>query len=254
MSSEPAARTQLTGEYPPTRMLPDPPKKLDMRRRIHISEIDSILRHRFARRHDVLVGGGGYLCHDTRIKSQRRANWLVPDCIIVFGVDPDAILARNGYVISEVGKPPDFVLGIASKSTGQEDYTRKRDLYAGYGVGEYWRFNPSGGQYHDQPIAGDLLVDGEYRPIGLNYEPDGVIWGHSPVLGLDLCWENGRLRFYDPSTGEYLLSLAEVMEELDAAIAEQDPAERAARQAAEAEVQRLREQLLHLQEGQSDTR
>ena len=241
MSSEPVARTQLTGAYVPPRMLPDPPKKLDMKQRIHVTEADTILRQHFAHRPDVLVSGDGYLCYDTR----RRANWLVPDCIVAFGVDPDAILDRNGYVISEVGKPPDFVLEIASESTGQADYTRKRDLYAGHGVGEYWRFDPTGGQYHDQPIAGDLLVEGVYRPIGLNYGPDGVIWGHSPMLGLDLCWESGRLRFYDPSTGEYLRSLAEVMAERDAAQHRAD--------AAEAEAQRLREQLLRLQEEQPDT-
>ena len=262
MSSEPVARTQLTGAYVPPRMLPDPPKKLDMKQHIHISEIDSILRQHFAHRPDVLVSGDGYLCHDTR----RRSNWLVPDCIVAFGVDPDAIVDRNGYVISEVGKPPDFVLEIASESTGQADYTRKRDLYTGYGVAEYWRFDPTGGQYHDQPLAGDVLVEGVYRPIALNYGPDGVIWGHSPMLGLDLCWESGRLRFYDPSTGEYLRSMAEVMDERDAAERRADNErtarqaaenraedERAARQAAEAEAQQLREQLQRLQEGQSGT-
>jgi hypothetical protein len=223
-------------------MLPDPPKKMDMKQRTHVLQADAILRQYFAHRPDVLVSGDGYLCYDTR----RRANWLVPDCIVAFGVDPEAVVDRNGYVISEVGKPPEFVLEIASETTGREDYTRKRGIYAGYGVGEYWRFDHTGGQYHDQPIAGDLLVEGVYRPIALNYGPDGVIWGHSPMLGLDLCWENGRLRFYDPSTGEYLRSLAEVMAERDAAQRRAD--------AAEAEAQRLREQLLRLQEGQSDTR
>jgi valyl-tRNA synthetase len=86
------------------------------------------------------------------------------------------------------------------------------------------------------------------------------------MLGLDLCWENGRLRFYDPSTGEYLRSMAEVMDERDAAERRADNErtarqaaenraedERAARQAAEAEAQQLREQLQRLQEGQSGT-
>ncbi len=257
MTSEPAARTQLTGDYAPPRMLPDPPKKMDMKQRTHVLQADAILRQYFAHRPDVLVSGDGYLCYDTR----RRANWLVPDCIVAFGVDPEAVVDRNGYVISEVGKPPEFVLEIASETTGREDYTRKRGIYAGYGVGEYWRFDHTGGQYHDQPIAGDLLVDGRYQPIGLNYEADGVIWGHSPVLGLDLCWESGRLRFYDPATGEYLPSMAEVTEERDVERAVRQAAERRAADAerraadAETEAQRLRGQLLRLQEEerQSDT-
>ena len=64
---------------------------------------------------------------------------------MAFGVDPAAIFARNGYVISEVGKPPDFVLEVASESTGRRDYTHKRAIYAEYGVAEYWRFDRSGG-------------------------------------------------------------------------------------------------------------
>jgi hypothetical protein len=73
----------------------------------------------------------------------------------------------------------------------------------------------------------------------LNYGPEGLIWGHSPALGLDLCWDNSRLRFYDPAAGEYLRSLAEAEAERDAAQI------RAAE--AEAELQRLRQQV----EGQS---
>jgi hypothetical protein len=146
-----------------------------------------------------------------------------------------------------VGKPPDFVPEVASESTGREDYTRKRDGYAAYGVAEYWRFNASGGDYHDRPQAGDLLVDDMYRPIELRREPDGVIWGHSRILGLDLCWDNGRLRFYDPVSKSYLRSLDESEDALAAAETRVE-SERAARLSAEAEVQRLQEQLRRLQE------
>ena len=67
---------------------------------------------------------------------------FVPDCVVAFGVDPVAIVSRNGYVIQHAGKPPDFVLEVASISTGRRDYTVKRVGYAGYGVREYWRFRP----------------------------------------------------------------------------------------------------------------
>ena len=39
-------------------------------------------------------------------------------------------------------------------TTGQNDYTQKRDDYAAFGVPEYWRFDPSGGEYHDAPRPG----------------------------------------------------------------------------------------------------
>ena len=173
--------------------------------------------------------------------------------MVAFGVNPDAIVARNGYVISDVGKPPDFVLEVASRSTGRRDYTVKRAGYACYGVGEYWRFDHTGGRYHDAALAGDRLVNGVYEPIRINEEPDGVRWGHSPVLGLDLCWERGELRFYDPAAGEYLPSPAELQAQRAAAEARAVGAEarvateRAARLSAEAELRQLREQLRRLQ-------
>ena len=245
-------RPQLSDEYDTYGVLPDPPKEPDMQQRPHIADIDTILRQHFARRPDVLVGGEGYLCYDTR----DRDNWLVPDCVVAFGVDPEAILRRNGYVISDVGKPPDLVLEVASKTTAVTDDTRKRDGYARHQVSEYWRFDATGGERYAAALAGDRLVNEVYQPIELHYEPSGLIWGHSPVLGLDLCWDNGRLRFYNPVAGGYIHNLAEAEARGDAAearaeteqLARQDAEARAeteplARQAAEAEVQRLREHL-----------
>ena len=83
-------------------------------------------------------------------------------------------------------------------------------------------------------------------------------------------WDNGRLRFYDPATGEWLRSYdeermarevaedradeertaREVAEDrADSARAAQEAAQARA-EAAEAEIQRLREQLRQLQEPQ----
>ena len=81
-------------------------------------------------------------------------------------------------------------------------------------------------------------MDGEYQPIPLRYEPDGVIRGHSAVLGLDLCWVNGRLRFYDPASGEYLRNISEAQAERDEAQAERDEA-RAEQADAEARAHRM---------------
>ena len=161
------------------------------------------------------------------------------------GVDPKAIVARNGYVISEVGKPPDFVLEVASRSTGLRDYTVKRDGYAGYGVGEYWRFDRTGGRFHDAALAGDVLVDGRYVPVEITHEPDGLIWGHSDVLGLDMCWREGEVRFRDPSTGEFLLTPEE--QQASREVAEvQVERERADRLTAEARVAELEAELREL--------
>ena len=191
--------------YSHIEQLPDPPRKQDMLHRQTLSSIDGALSAYFADRNDVLVGGEGYL--------RRNANDtgdFVPDCVFVDGVeDPEAIIWRNGYVISEVGKPPSFVLEVASRSTGRRDYTVKRSGYADYGVGEYWRFDHTGGKYHDAPLAGDLLVDGEYQSLEIITEPDGRHWGYSEALGLELWWDESRLRFRNPVNGEFLLTVEE---------------------------------------------
>ena len=196
---------------------------------------DSILRAHFAARADVLISGQGYL----RREAGNDAERLAPDCVVAFGVNPAAIVARNGYVIIEVGQPPDFVLEVASRSTGRRDYTVKRAGYAGYGVQEYWRFDPTGGRYHDAALAGDRLVNGVYHPIAITEEPDGTKWGHSAVLGLDLCWDEGELRVYDPVAGKYLPTVPELHAERVAVAARAT--------AAEAELRRLRERLRRLQ-------
>ena len=222
--------------------LPDPPRDPDsMEQLSHIAAVMFALRTHFSHRSDVLVNGEGYLCVDTRI----RPGQLKPDCVVAFGVDPEAIEKRNGYVINEVGKPPDFVLEVGSASTGVADYTTKRDGYAGYGVTEYWRFDPSGGQHHDRPLAGDTLVERQYEPIPINVE-SGVHRGHSAVLGLDLYWQDGSLRFYDPNIGEFLPNFFEVVSERDAARQELD-SERSMRLSAEAEARMLRERLRQLE-------
>ncbi len=232
MTAKPTFRVRVEDRYSHIKPLPDPPKKLDaMQESRYIFNARFVLKRYFRRRTDVLVNGYGYLCYDTR----DRSNWTVPDCVVALGIDPVAIVARNGYVISEVGQPPDFVLEVASENTGQNDYTTKRNIYSALGVAEYWRFDSSGGQHHDQPLAGDLLVEGVYQPVELRTGAGGVIWGRSPLLGLDLCWYQGRLRFYDPVTREYLLD-----EDETADLAE---SEAAARAEAEAEVRRLREEL-----------
>ena len=66
------------------------------------------------------------------------------------------------------------------------------------------------------------------------------------MLGLNLCWDEGDLRFYDPVAGVYLLTPAELSaqhaaERAARLIAEaRAAAERTARLAAEAELRRLR--------------
>ena len=198
-----------------------------MEQNLQLQEIFGLLRAHvtdFNRRPDVFLDANTIICYDRRDLNVR----VSPDVYLAFGVDAQAIRPRKLYLPWEVGKPPDWVLEIASSSTGREDVVRKRDIYAHIGVPEYWRFDPKDGEYHGQRLAGDRLVGGEYRPIELTTAPDGILKGYSEVLGLSLCWDDGWPRFYDPSTGTYLESWQEAWDTREA--------EREAREAAEAQV------------------
>ena len=133
------------------------------------------------------------------------------------------------------------MLEIASESTGEADYTAKRRDYAAFGIPEYWRFDPSGGRHHDAPLAGDRLVDeAYYQPVEIRQAGEGRLWGHSDILNLDFCWEDGRLRWWDPVAERYLETHDE---EANARIAAETraEAEREARMTAEAQSETERE-------------
>ena len=132
-----------------------------------------------------------------------------PDCYVALGLTDEAIESierNNTYLLWEVGKPPDFILEIGSPSTGGEDTGRKRDLYAEIGVGEYWRYDGTGGDYYGEALVGERLVDGEYQRFEMRHEDDGSVWSHSDALNLDLWWVDGELRFWDAVGEQWLLS------------------------------------------------
>ena len=137
--------------------------------------------------------------------------------MVMFGANLDLLKLQNGYAIDRQGKPPELALEIASPTTGSRDYGIKRDDYARYGIQEYWRFDASGGDYHDAALAGDRLVDGRYEPIAIEEVADGVLRGYSDILRLFVCWEDGELRFLDPETSLYLPTHHESEARADAA-------------------------------------
>ena len=157
-----------------------------------------------------------------------RDDIRIPDLLVAFDCDRGLLEERRGYALELMERPPDFVLEVASPTTGVNDYTDRRLDYQRYEIPEYWRFDPSGGEHYDVSLAGDRLVDGVYEPVEVEQLGEGVWRGYSETLGLHVCWEHGRLGFFDPETESYLRS-------------HQEEAARA--DAAEAEVRRLREQL-----------
>lgn len=230
--------TAKTPKSPQALRLPDPLKSPDEKMTAAKQLTDTGHAHHLAihlgESQTTIVTTERYI---TPVPTSERADMtgvLYPDLLVAFNVNPIAFEERNGYVISEQGKPPDFVLEIASRSTGRADTGEKRAAYADLGVAEYWRFDETG-QHHRARLAGDRLLDGGYEPIEITEMPDGNLKGHSAVLGLELHWTDGFLGWHDPDTGEHIATFDSEREGR--------LAERAARFRAEARVQELEEEL-----------
>ena len=242
------------------------------------------LRNWFASHVRVQVGANMFVYYQEGDASKR----LTPDLFVVRGLEA---LPEPSFKIWEAGRPPTFVLEVASPSTENRDRDEKQALYASMGVEEYWRFAPTG--FLNDPEGPRVrLAGGVLR--GLGYEPlesaaDGSI--HSEVLGLEIRADEPPetrhlLRFRDPETGQDLLTFGELQEaqietknrlreeaarrreaerrqletenRLRSEAASRREAERAQREAttakreAEVEIARLRAQVARLQKGQGD--
>ena len=200
---------------------------------IPVTDALAALRHQFSHRDDVYVSGNLFIYY----RMNDNNTWVAPDVFVVMGGTRKG--PRHSWITWREGKVPDFVLEITSPSTWQNDAVRKRRTYANMGVAEYWRFDPLA-RYFNPPLVGERLVDGEYRPIEVTTDADGILRGHSPVLGLDLCvLPGGLLRFYDPERGQWLNTYEEEVAIREAEARAREAAERSlqdeatARQAAE---------------------
>ncbi len=184
----------------------------------------SVLRIYFENHPDVYVAGNLFIYYE----KGNPESVVAPDVFVVFGVEKRD---RGSYKTwEENDKIPDFVLEITSKTTRSKDQGAKKGIYAFLGVREYFQYDPTG-DYLNPQLQGLHLVEGNYFPVTTNTLPDGTVSLTSEVLGLELRLEAGKLRFYNPTTGQTLLTHEE---------------EAVARQAAEEKAQRLAAKLREL--------
>ena len=228
----------------------------------NLLEAVAILKVRYKDDPTVFVDAGTVICYNPENLNDR----VFPDCYVAFGVPAGAIFAQNGYLIWQVGKAPEFALEVASESTARRDITFKRELYERIGVQEYWRFDPSGGDYYGEPIAADRMVEGSHKPVELVVNDAGMLSGYSEVLGLWLCVEElmhpiadhirmNRLLFYDSDAGAYLRNLAETedtLAETEDALAETEYTLTETRQSLASAQSRIRELEAKLRRSRSD--
>ena len=182
--------------------LPDPPEHEpdDMTSVQHLGENGNMhhLAKYLGNPDTTIVSGERFIVPTPGTPSNQR---ISPDLLIAFDANPALYRQDNSYVISRQGKPPDLVMEIASRRTGEIDVEDKPAKYAALGIPEYWRFDETG-EFHGTRLAGDQLVDGRYEPVPIETVEEGVLQGYSEVLNLFIRWENGQLRWHDPKTGQ----------------------------------------------------
>ncbi len=172
-----------------------------------------------------------------------------PDIMVIRGVPKKD---RRYYKLDDEGQAPEVIIELLSRSTKLEDLGSKKVLYAGFGVREYFVFDPLK-EVLSTPLRGFRLENGEYvSMVGTRLR--------SEALGLDLTVENDELRLYDPRTKKRLRTY----EESEAAYRDAEfrfireagarrfaeakvEQEAEARHELESEVQRLREELTRSQ-------
>jgi Uma2 family endonuclease len=176
------------------------------------------LKHHWRDQPRICVSGNLLVYYE---RGNRRRH-VSPDVFVVRGV---ANHIRLNYLIWEERRGPEAVIELTSSSTRNEDLHTKFSLYQDtLKVREYFLFDPYG-DYLDPPLRGYRLRQGQYRPIR-------AVQGRLPsqVMGLHLERDGQVLRLWNPATGTWLPT----------------PDERA--EQAEAEVERLRQELARLRE------
>jgi hypothetical protein len=171
---------------------------------------------------------------------------IAPDVFVIFGV---AKKERRSYKVwEEDNQVPDFVLEITSKSTVSEDQGTKWGLYGYLGVREYFQYDPTS-DYLKPALQGYRLVGKNYEAISVrNTSQKAILF--SEVLGLELHLENGEMRFYNPRSGETLLTPLELADRLSQQALEKSERSRLATEEAlsisEQSNRQLREKLMAL--------
>jgi Uma2 family endonuclease len=167
------------------------------------------LRRRYRDDANVYVVGDMFLYY---VQGDPRSV-VSPDVFLVRGVPKTP--RRRIYKLWDEGMAPSLVIEVTSDSTRDEDVRKKKAIYEGLGIEEYFLFDPLG-DYLKPRLQGYRLAEGRYQRLPA--DPDGSL--RSLTTGLILRPEGPGLRLVDAETGKSIPWAVELDDRLRAAEAE----------------------------------
>jgi Uma2 family endonuclease len=176
--------------------------------RKEILDLIAALERRYRDAPDVYVAGNLFLYYR---QGDPRAV-VAPDVFLARGVPKGD---RKIYKLWEEGRAPSLVIEVTSNSTRDDDVSRKKTCYEHLGVEEYILHDPEG-EYLSPRLQGYRLAGNRYGSILPH--ADGSL--ASLATGLTLRVEGNHLRLVDTTTGERLLWVEELEDEIRALKAE----------------------------------
>lgn len=133
--------------------------------------------------------------------------YYIPDIMVAFGIsDHD----RKIYKLWKEKLCPQVIFEVASESTWKKDISDKVEVYEKLGVEEYYLLDPEN-LYLPLPLMA-YRRDETGRLRLLMTENDRIL---SPLLNLEIVWENRKFRLFDAANQEFLLTPEELKSELD---------------------------------------
>lgn len=133
--------------------------------------------------------------------------FIVPDVFVVKNVEKEP--PRRVFRLWEE-RVPEVVFEISSRETWGADLNKKWELYQGLGVREYYIFDPEYDYLPEPLVAYQLNDEGKFDQIAVE---NGRVF--SAALGLELIDTGEGLRFFNPATKRFLLTMREAFEEIE---------------------------------------
>ena len=160
----------------------------------------SILLAFFASRNDAKVFGNVMLYYE----EGKPKKFVSPDLMVCFGLEE---FPKRVYKLWETKVVPSVVIEFASNTTWLNDVSSKLALYQKLGVAEYYVYDVEYAHL-PEPLMAFRLEDGVLSEIEVK---DKQILSES--LGLELVDTGKTLRFFDPQTQKFLMTMEETQAE-----------------------------------------